>query len=189
MFVSLIYDIIIVINHFVYTPSSRVIYNCFSHSVLRNSFFLTHKERATCNVCSSIFHFPPIFLLTKEKRLPCQVTSTKPTRARALLEEIIPIKVSCSLRVQVYKNTAAFNLNLSCTVNWIFGKNNSAVTMKVLITFIFQRTCVCNPEAKAYTPSSTNEMRKTLFNACSHLESELRPNAIKNICLYKWLQI
>ena len=123
MFVSLICYIIIVINHFVYTPSSRVIYNCFfvfcllSHSVLRNSFFLTHKERATCNVCSSIFHFPPIFLLTKEKRLPCQVTSTKPMRARALREEIIPINVSCSLRVQVYKNTAAFNLNLSCTVN------------------------------------------------------------------------
>jgi len=152
------------------------------------SFFLTHKERATCSVCSSIFHFPPIF--PSQKRSACHVIwPQRSQQERALQEDIIPIKVSCSLRVQVYKNTAAFNLNLPCTVNWILGKNNSAVTMQVLITFIFQRTRVCNTEAKAYTPWNKNEMRKTPFHACSHLESELRPNAIKNIWLFKWLPI
>lgn len=167
MFVSLICYIIIVINHFVYTPSSRVIYNCFSFVFFRTlysgiRFFLPIKNGRPVMSARAFFISRQFF--PSQKRSACHVMwpQRKPTRARALREEIIPIKVSCSLRVQVYNNTAALSLNLLCTVNWILRKNNSAVTMKVLITFTFQRTSVCNAGAKAYTPWNIN---KTPFNA------------------------
>ena len=73
MFVSLICYIIIVINHFVYTPSSRVIYNCFSFVFFRTlysgiPFFLPIKNGRPV-MSARAFSFPANFSPHKREAL------------------------------------------------------------------------------------------------------------------------